>query len=298
MLAAGPHVARVHVEPGPGPGAARPTILAHIRAAAAAARGSGFAATVFQVFVAGPRARAFTVTEDEADELRAFLAPRPHLRVIAHGTFTDVPWNGAPHAAKFIRLELERCQRARIEGLVIHLGRTPPATVAKVVPRLLTADAPDVLLYLETPAVKAAASHYESPEKLAALFRRLRKADPGLCRLGLCIDTAHLWSSGVDLSSYEGAEAWLARLEACAADLPFDRLLFHLNDSLDSCGGGRDRHAPLLEGEIWKEYAGRARASGLAAVVDFLIRHGVAAVLERRPASALLGDYAILGLLA
>lgn len=283
----------------------RPSITAHIRAARASAEAAGFAARAFQVFVAGPRSMTITLQDEEADELRAFLDRNRDVVVVAHGTYADFPWHGRPYPAHFIGKELALCARAGIAGLVVHLGVPGVEEVAKYLPRLVTAAAAPApgggaaprraLLYLEVPHVKPENSHYETPEKLAELFRAVRRLDPGLCRFGLCIDTAHLWSCGVDLQSFEAAEEWLSRLEAVADVIPPDRVLLHLNDSLDARGSGVDHHAPLLGGAIWGAYRERPRQSGLAAFVDYAERHGTPAILERKPLEAILDDYAVLG---
>ena len=275
----GPHVHRANK-------AARRNIVERIEEERARARAEGFDARGFQIFVAGPRSQTLTLRDAEVGQLRGLVDADPGLRVIAHGTYLDYPWYGKPFPAKFIRRELDLCARAGIAGLVIHLGKPDVSEVVKYLPNLLAghpaAGHPRPLLYLETPHVKPENSLYETPEKLGKLFRAIReKEDPRLCRLGLCVDTAHLWSCGVDLQSYEAADAWLTRLAGEADAIPFDRLMFHLNDSHDECGSGLDHHAALLEGKIWKDYAGAPQDSGLAAFVDFVERHDLVAILER-----------------
>lgn len=283
----GPHVGRSFSR-----GRGRPPLLAHILAARREARALDFDARAFQVFVANPRSLAITLRPEEAAELRAFLEENPRLAVVAHGTYLDAPWGGSPYVAKFIRAELALCARAGISGLVIHLGKTPPATVVRRLPPL--GGGPGPLLYLETPAVKPENARYETPEKLAALFRAIRAGHGAPARVGLCIDTAHLWSSGVDLRSYEAAAAWIRRLEAAADAIPPGRILLHLNDNFNARGGGRDRHAPLFRGAIWGGYADRPRESGLAAFVEYAVRHGTPAIFERGGAALrewLAADY-------
>lgn len=287
----GPHVDRLYAKKEEGGG--RPSITAHIKAVRAEARAVNFDARAFQVFVAGPRNMAMTLREEEADELREYLDCCHDLQVIAHGTYADYPWYGKSYPAKFIRMELAMCQRAGISGLVIHLGLPGVAEVAEYIPRLVTPPR-NVIIFLEVPHVKPENSHYETPEKLAALFQEIRRYDPTLCQFGLCIDTAHLWSCGVDLQSFEAAENWLRRLETVAAEIPPDRIIIHLNDSLDERGSGVDHHAPLLGGKIWGMFKDRPQQSGLAAFVDYIVRNNTTAILERKPPEALLDDYVVL----
>jgi deoxyribonuclease-4 len=288
----GPHVDREHSR-----GPNRPSIVDHIRAARTAAAAVGFDAQVFQIFIAGPRSHAITLQEKEAVELRAFIeaAQEGHRRptVFAHGTYLDYPWSGPARAAPILE-ELEICDRAGISGLVVHLGKPKVEEVAALLPLLAAPPRRRACIFLETPHLKPEHSHYETPEKLSALFRAVRAVDPTLSRFGLCVDTAHLWSCGVDLSSYEAADDWIRRLEAVEPPIPANRILLHLNDSLNERGSGRDRHAALLEGQIWGGYRGRPESSGLAAFVAYALRRRIPAVLERKPPEALLGDYALL----
>ena len=271
----GPHVGRIFAKK---PG--RPSLADHIQAAREMALGYDFVARAFQVFVANPRSLSLTLKDYEADDLRKYLDAHPRLAVIAHGTHMDAPWSGNKYIAKFIRKELTLCARAGIRGLVIHLGKTPVEVVVEYLPRLMT-PVPTARVYLETPAVKPETARYETPEKLARLFKAIRGVDPPLDRFGLCIDTAHLWSCGVDIRSYEAAADWIGRLEKVADIIPADRIILHLNDNYNKLGGGRDIHAPLLQGDMWGAYADRPRDSGLAAFVEYAVRNSTPVILER-----------------
>ncbi len=67
-------------------------------------------------------------------------------------------------------------------------------------------------------------------------------------RLGLCIDTQHLWASGFDFSSVAGAEALVREIDE---RIGLRRLkCFHLNDSKVERGANKDRHANIGEGTI------------------------------------------------
>jgi deoxyribonuclease-4 len=67
-------------------------------------------------------------------------------------------------------------------------------------------------------------------------------------RLGLCIDTQHLWASGIDYSSVSATEALVAEIDR---RIGLARLrCFHLNDSKTDLGANKDRHANIGEGTI------------------------------------------------
>lgn len=284
----GPHVSRYHA-----PGA-RASIVAHIEAARREAEiDADFTIGAVAIFVGGPKNRVINLLPAERAALREYVA-RTGMRVIAHSTYGAPPWSGDPDAARFIREELGVCSEAGIEGLVVHLPKAPVAAVMKYIARLYNPDAPGVRVYLETPAVSPRETYYETPEKLAGLFAAIRELDPALDYFGLCVDSAHLWTCGIDLQSYESADAWFKGLEAVADAIPHDRVMLHLNDSARLRGVGPDTHAPLARGRIWEAYQDNPGASGLAAITDYAQRHGTPAILERKPKEALASDYLLL----
>jgi endonuclease IV len=275
----GLHVNRVYV---------KGTIVDQIVAAKEFAADCGFTIGAVALFLAGPRTQDFTIKLSEANALKAYLA-ETKLTAVAHGTYKDFPWNGNPVAMSFIRTEQAVCRYAGISGLVIHLpaaGET--ATLARHLKKCFMHFG--VRIYLEMIAASPKKSQFHTAKGLRDLFAEIRKeTDPELQQVGLCIDTAHLWSSGVDLASAAAATKWLAGLPLDV--IPPDKIMWHLNDSAKPLGCGKDEHAGLFEGEIWKAFKDRPHESGLAVIVKFIRDHGMIAILERKPAEALAGDY-------
>jgi deoxyribonuclease-4 len=70
-------------------------------------------------------------------------------------------------------------------------------------------------------------------------------------RLGICLDSCHLWASGYDVTD---PAAWEATLDEVDDRIGLDRLrALHVNDSATALGSNRDRHANILEGEMGKK---------------------------------------------
>ncbi|MBF6589901.1 MAG: TIM barrel protein, partial [Ktedonobacterales bacterium] len=89
-------------------------------------------------------------------------------------------------------------------------------------------------------------------------------------RLGVCLDTAHLWGAGFDIGTPEGAERTLAEADSV---LGLERVpVLHVNDARAGRGSHRDLHARLGEGEIGLE--------GLAAFLRDPRLAGASALLE------------------
>ncbi len=72
-------------------------------------------------------------------------------------------------------------------------------------------------------------------------------------RVGVCIDTAHAFAAGYDISTESG---FMDTFEAFDRIVGFGKLrAMHLNDSKKECGSRVDRHARLGEGFIgWKAF--------------------------------------------
>ncbi len=104
-----------------------------------------------------------------------------------------------------------------------------------------------------------------SIDEIAALVDALDRHP----RLGVCLDTCHLYASGIDVGDCEVLDATLADLDARVG---LDRLrALHVNDSLTPLGSNRDRHANVLEGEIGERlgvFLGHPSLQGLPAVME------------------------------
>ncbi len=94
-------------------------------------------------------------------------------------------------------------------------------------------------------------------------------------RVGLCLDTAHLWAAGHDVATPEGVDGLI---ETVAARIGLERLvMIHLNDSKAARGTRLDRHEHIGAGEMG-EGAGLARLlthPALAHVAYFLETPGM-----------------------
>jgi deoxyribonuclease IV len=70
-------------------------------------------------------------------------------------------------------------------------------------------------------------------------------------RLAICLDVAHLWGAGYDVSNPSEIDGVL---EAFDRSIGLERLaMVHLNDSTSGIGSRHDRHAHLGEGQIGRE---------------------------------------------
>lgn len=136
------------------------------------------------------------------------------------------------------------------DGVIFHVGSHLGAgfdvglerTVAAL-GRILERCDGDTWLLLENSA-GTGATIGRSIEELATLVERTG-AHP---RLGLCLDSCHLYASGYDVTDPVVVKKLVKQIDA---SIGLDRLrALHVNDSATPLGSNRDRHANILEGEL------------------------------------------------
>ena len=110
-----------------------------------------------------------------------------------------------------------------------------------------------------------------SIDELAVLVERLGRHP----RVGVCLDSCHLWVSGVDVTDPDVLDATLAELDDAVG---LDRLrALHVNDARDGLGSNRDRHANIGEGVLGENLAvflAHPRLQDLPAVLEVPGRDG------------------------
>jgi len=127
------------------------------------------------------------------------------------------------------------------------------------------AESEDCPLHLENTA-GAGGTLGRSFGELSALL----EAAEGDSRLGVCLDSCHLYASGYDVRTPEGLGGVLADFDARVG---LDRLgSLHFNDSQTGLGSNRDRHADVGEGELGeagaRAWVREARFAGLPCVIE------------------------------
>ena len=154
-------------------------------------------------------------------------------------------------SAAALREEVERCRHLNIDDIVLHPGFAMDAgvdaattNIAETLLRLFDATQEyKTRILLETMAGQGTCVGGD----LAHFTEILDKANwhP---RIGLCIDTCHVFAAGYDLRSSDAYERLVA---AADKHVGLSRVrCWHLNDSKAARGTHLDRHAHLGEGEI------------------------------------------------
>ncbi len=134
-------------------------------------------------------------------------------------------------------------------GVVLHPGSAKTGNAAEAIARAgetireALADSEGCPLHLENTA-GAGGTLGRSIDELAALL----EATGDDARLGLCLDSCHLFASGYDIRTYAGMDELTKEI---AEKIGLSRVgSLHLNDSQTPLGSNRDRHANVGAGAL------------------------------------------------
>jgi deoxyribonuclease IV len=170
-----------------------------------------------------------------------------------------------------MRNTLEVARGIGADGVVFHVGSHLGSGfehgLGRVVPAMeqLLELTPDETWLLMENSAGAGGTIGRSIDELATLFDRLGRHP----RLGICLDSCHLYVSGVDVTDPAALDACLDEVDS---SIGLDRLrALHVNDSATALGSNRDRHANIGEGLLGEKlgvFLGNPRLQKLPAVLE------------------------------
>jgi deoxyribonuclease-4 len=229
-----------------------------------------------QLFAQSPRMWRFP--EHDPELLARFREQRErarHAAVLVHSLYLvnlatpDEEMYG--RSVETMRKTMDAACALGADGVVVHvgshLGTGFEAGLERAVPALrsvLERCSETTWLLLEDSA-GAGGTMGRSVDELAQLVDALDRHE----RLGICLDTCHLWVSGVDVTDPAVVDATVAEVDE---RIGLDRLrALHVNDAAAPLGSNRDRHASVGKGKLGKGLAaflGHPRLQGLPAVLE------------------------------
>lgn len=223
----------------------------------AARRARQIGATALQIFSDNPTAwRRRPEPPADAPAFVAYAAANGIAPISIHASYlVNLAGSVEPFASQSRAGLIHELQRAPAYGARLvnthigsHRGLGHAAGLQRIAENLdaILAETPaDTLLVLEN----SSGGGDNIGSRIEELAQILERTDPSLThRLAFCLDTAHLWGAGYDISTPEGATAVLDRFEAL---IGMDRLrLVHLNDSRAELGSRNDRHEHVGAGRI------------------------------------------------
>ena len=237
---------------------AGPPLGAHIStaggAAAAPPRADLIGATAMQIFTKTPNQwKEPSITADEAMVFRTALAASGVKFTTSHDSYLINLASPDPairdRSIDSFSREVERCNILHLDALVSHPGNfiddraSGIARNADGITQALETHPGPTRLLMEGTAGQGTVIG-STFEELADLLNQVPAALRA--RIGICLDTCHLYSAGYDLVN-EFAGVW-TRFDDI---LGLDRLgCLHLNDSKTPFGSHKDRHELIGDGSI------------------------------------------------
>jgi deoxyribonuclease IV len=213
-----------------------------------------------QIFNQSPRMwRGSAYREEDVSAFREAIADSPIEAVLIHAVYLlNCASEDRDIRAKSLA-SLTNSLRAGhaigAAGVVLHPGSAKTGDVSKAIARAgatireALAESESCELHLENTA-GAGGTLGRSFEELAQLLDAAGSGDGGVAgeRLGVCLDSCHLFASGYDIRT---AKAMDGVLRECNRKLGRGRVRsLHLNDSQTPLGSNRDRHANVGRGEL------------------------------------------------
>ena len=221
----------------------------------AARRSRQIGARALQIFSDNPTAwRRRPEPPPSAPEFIAYCAREGIETISIHASYlVNLAGSAEPFASQSRAGLIYEMQRAPAYGAGLvnthigsHRGLGANAGLRRIVESVravLEASPPSVRLVLENSSGGGDLLGSRI-EELAAILEGVGETD----RLAFCLDTAHLWGAGHDISSAAGAGVVVDRFESL---IGLEKLpLIHLNDSRSMLGSRSDRHEHVGAGQI------------------------------------------------
>jgi endonuclease IV len=238
-----------------------------------------FKIQTMQIFVMGPRnAHPSKMDYEKVNE----IVNEKNIQLFVHTGYIGNIWTDKYFPNKIEEMRLTDLIGGK--GLVIHIHSLPIEEVELSLNKFLGEMIKHNIkcnLIIEMSATKPTEHTYETAERINILIQTAIKVEQShnvRNRIGICIDSSHIWAGGVDISSYELAQAYFNKLNH-----PERISLFHFNANIYDCSSGRDQHSQpfIKEDKIWGKYKDKHRNSGVRAIMEFCKLHQIPVICER-----------------
>ena len=212
-------------------------------------------ANTFQFFTRNPRGtKAKAIDENDVERFLVFAKENGIERILAHAPYTLNACSADEHLRELARDTMADDLR-RMEYTPgncynfhpgSHVGQGAEAGIAFIADMLNQILKPEqrTTVLLETMSGKGSEVGREF-EELREILDRVECRE----RMGVCLDTCHVWDGGYDLvNDLDGVIGTFDRI------IGLEKLkAIHLNDSMNPLGAHKDRHAKIGEGYIGEE---------------------------------------------
>jgi len=213
-------------------------------------------AEVIQVFASSPRMWAMPASKPDLDEAFKLKAGALDIQTYVHAPFLINL--GSPTPATYenslasTAYSLQRASDIGALGVVIHTGSAVDVNYVETAWRqihegmmpILNAIQEDSPFLLLEPTAGQGQSLVKKLDDLENYLKALEYHP----KVGICLDTCHVFAAGHDIAVKGGMTKVLDLLVEVAGKERFK--LVHANDSMDVCGALKDRHQNIGDGHI------------------------------------------------
>jgi deoxyribonuclease-4 len=240
--------------------------------------GQEYGCNAMQIFTKSPRSRIVKpIDPDDAIQFKVLCKKYNIKHVVAHSSYLlnfGKPISQISWALKDIKTDFERLYALGGHGVVVHIGKSleddRTQSIQNVIEnaKIVIEETKHTNLeyILENTAGQGSEIGYQL-EELGQVWKGLHGFSP---RLKSCLDTAHIWAAGYDISSPPQVEKTLKT---------YDQLIgiktlscFHFNDSKKELASRVDRHHNIGAGFI--------NIEGLKTIAKFAESHSIPLILE------------------
>jgi apurinic endonuclease APN1 len=246
---------------------------------------------ILQIFLGDRRLTTlkykFSLTVKEIKEIKKILKEN-NIKLFVHSIFS-LNFCNDPTSPRYkwgldnLIYDLEMCQKLGAKGCVLHMGSfktkklniTPEQCIQNYVNSLLIIlkmSKSKVPILLETP-VNRKTTIGGTIEKLASIYSTIPKEYKK--RIKFCIDTAHIFVSGYNISKKENVVQYFKDFNKIIGIKNI--ALIHLNDSQKELGSIINRHETIGKGFIFKN-----GKESLKYIIQFAKKNKIPFVLETK----------------
>lgn len=221
-------------------------------------RGTSIDCTCIQIFTKSNRQWADKpISPEQAEAFLAAWRNSPIKQVVAHASYLINLGSTTPKTVAYsqqaLKNELLRCDILHIPYLVLHPGSSSQgneqaclAQITQILNQVLEEYDGNTMLLLETMAGQGSSVGHRF-EQIATMLHGIKNKR----RVGVCVDTCHLFSAGYDLRTPQTYHAVWQQFDAL---IGLEKLkVIHINDSKKELGSRVDRHEHIGMGKLGKE---------------------------------------------
>ncbi len=212
-----------------------------------------------QIFISSPRIWAPPNSPQRISELQSAIANSGLRQIIVHAAYlinlASAKDDIREKSQRLLKWTMETSAAIGVSDVVFHTG-SHGGNGAEIGKERIIEGVSFALEHLNKPIRILLENDVGAGFGIGADFAALKEMTDVLGqrfpeRIGVCLDTAHLWGAGNDIGTADSAKQTADLLDTV---MGLERVfVLHFNDSRVPCGSHRDMHAKLGEGTIGLE---------------------------------------------